>query len=1189
MPVGLINWGNAGQPAATDDSGGGFSSGRINWGGIFANDRAAQKTSMLAKANEQNQLKIQMQKTQAQQQSKGINNPQSLVQLQSQLKLGQINQDQFNQQFSQASKGAKGAAVVTPFKLTPGTIASSAGQATNQLAKGAVQSEQTAATGIARILPGGLSDIQAQTQGANQAAKNIQFVKQQQRAGKITPQAASKIISTNAQTAGQSASDVSKTVKAMPTKGQLAAGFGGTAADILTAGTLPEAKGTGILPKVARGTTAPAALGTASALNTASGGGTKKQIVGNAIAGAAFPLGLKALGKGAEALRGRAVATADKILPTPPADNVIKAAKETSTKSEQAPSPSPAVSETKTAPVPVKVETGDTPSIEQGGEVTPSKSTKSPLSTAEQVTTKQKMNETGSVAPGQAITDIQQMIDKHNQVTKGSSDIAKGLDINTGMQKDIKLDAASVLNNRTKLTPEEHQQIQDYRDAKATGQTPQELPSHLQVENDHITQLNKAAQKADAETARLSGNLQKAKTIEARDPETYTHLIAQNKGGSIDKLLQGTRDNPLSVGGLSKTTSGSKKQVLFSATDETGNRRTVSIKSQSFKAPNGQKVTKTNQIIAYTNGGKTKELLGSIPSKVNIEGKTFVGKDGQKYTIGQAMQREKTANAGQKYYVDPKLTSVINYADSRTALENTRFIENTKKALENKNLAVKIGEPAPKGFKPSSNLYFHGYSFHPKVREVLEDAAYKSKDGLDLLNRIGHVARQTIVYLPIKHDLNEAAFYAIDRGLTNFVNPFAVGRMGVALGKATRDVIKQEGVYKQMLRSGSHLMTADDKQFGKVVSKQLKAVTKDDPRLKTYAKNIGTSPVKLYNAIQKVSVWGIQDILNVARVRENMMRGVLKKGMSFDDALKQSEKFGLQYRVPSRAGIPGKAGRSFSNTLRSPKVFFGPYTYDKYRVTKNIVKDVVNVRHPIQAGRAVDKAAAMAFGAAILWPIVEKGVKSITGDPNAHVTAPGPLAIPQTIEKVAKGQQSPETAAKNQISLGTPLTAGMDILNNRDSFTGKLIRDPNAPQPAQGKQLLSYLTGQLAPAQKFKGGKNASQNKVLSTGLSLAGASLPKNSPEATKLYSLQYDSLPMVQAQAKQLAKDGNLKAAQTAIDQYNTEVRKAAQADAKASNRGMPNDKSLKKAGILYQPKQSTVSNWAKGKKPKAGAFTP
>jgi len=1181
--------------ANTSDGGNSYTS-------FFGFDVAPNPNVKAARAAQQTAFQNERQQLQQQQAAKGIKNPSALINLQAQLHNKQITPQQFTQQFAKAAGNAKGVAQAQPFKVTPGVVASSALQAGKDIATGktpAIKAIAKPTVDVATGQGGKLAHDTAQLSSDVTGGLVNQFAK----AAVNVPAALGREVQNKPIT------DIQKNVFGTTNQGTIAkkilastAGtgslfVGGGEAAGLTKAATSSSKVAGFVGKLLAATKATAPLGASGAVGNAAQtelnnpNATGKQLAtsaaegyGGAVAlgGAAKGAGLVAKGIAKVGSQGRdvvnagvgkapAVSTIDKVnsLPT---DRTSPPSTATPLKT-----PNSNLTPLSAADIAGKGSAKSTP-------------VSAPVNNEINNTTSKGLGESGAVAPGQAVKDVQAMIDKHAQVTKASGDIAKGLDVNTGMQKDIKLDAASVLKNRIQLSPAEHQQIQDYRDAKTAGLTPQELPAHLQTENAHITALNAAAQKADAETARLSGNLQKAKAIEKRNPEAYTPRLARDKGTSIDYLLRGDRQNPLSVGGLSKTTSASKKRVMMAATDESGNRRVISIKTQTGKAATGQKFTKPNQVIAFSNGGKTKEVLGSIPSKVNMVGKSFVAKDGQKYTIGEAMQSEVTKHAGQKYYVDPKLAAVKNYADSRTALENTRFIEGTKSTLENKNLAVKEGETAPKGFKPSSNPYFRGYSFAPKVREVLDDAGYKSKDDLDLLNNTGRVLRQTIVYVPIKHDLNEGAFYAIDRGLSSLVNPAAYARMGISLGQAARDVIKQEGVYKQMLRSGSHMMTADDKQLGKIISKQLKATTSNPDKVARFAKAMGTSPAKMYKALQKVTVWDVQDILNVARVRERMLPTLVNhKGMSFEKALAKTERYNLQYKVPSRAMLPGKVGRSVSNTLRSPRVFFGSYTYDKYRVTKNIVKDTANLRHPVQAVQAADKLAAMVVGAAIAWPLVEKGVQNITGDKAAHVTAPGPLAIPQTVIKVAKGQQNPVTAAKGQISLGTPLTAGMDTLSGRNSFTGKLFRDPNAPLATQAKQTGQYLESLLAPVQKATASKNATRNKTLSTVLSMTGASLPKNTPEATKLYSLQYDSLPMITAQAKAQAQKGDFKGAAQTIANYDKAVMAAAQADAKSKGVAVPSAEALKKANIFYQPKQSTIQSWLKPKKAKAGAYTP
>jgi hypothetical protein len=337
-----------------------------------------------------------------------------------------------------------------------------------------------------------------------------------------------------------------------------------------------------------------------------------------------------------------------------------------------------------------------------------------------------------------------------------------------------------------------------------------------------------------------------------------------------------------------------------------------------------------------------------------------------------------------------------------------------------------------------------------------------------------------------------------------------------------------------------------------------------------------------------MSVWQVQDVLNVARVYERMSPTLLSKGMSFDDALAKTERYNLQYKVPSRVLLPGKAGRSLSNTLRSPKIFFGNYAYDKYRVAGNIAKDALNPKtlltNPKSNFEALDKVAMMGAIAAVVWPQVEKGIQNITGNSNAHMTAPGVSAIPYTASRVLSGKESATEGVESQLQLGAPVTLGMQLYNNQDSFTGEPIADPNASPAQKSKQTASWLLSQMAPSQKLAGVKNSTKNQVGSTLLSLAGATLPKNSPATDKLESLTYDTLPMVTSQMKSQAQKGDIAGAQATMNNYNQQLLTTTKQALKSENKPVPSDseleKNLKTEQFWLSRKTSTLQGYQKSK---------
>lgn len=777
------------------------------------------------------------------------------------------------------------------------------------------------------------------------------------------------------------------------------------------------------------------------------------------------------------------------------------------------------------------------------------------------------LGEEGSVNPGQAVQDVKDLIEKHQATTKYSGDIQRGGDEVEGTKKEIASDAVKVAKAQPKLSVFDKQTLQDYRDAKEAGLPTQELPARLKKANDDITALNKSAIAAKNEQARLEGR----EPTENVNPETYTHREAQGKGSMFDRLQQGGKGGS-GAASFGKRTSSDEGRVYRSITDSRGNRRVVAVKNESF--------------------GKVKRLTGfEGPDRPIQLGKhtydsktsTLTNSKGEQLKLGEATTKEITKEAGQKYYTDPQLTSLKNYVDSRTALENVKYIESIKNHPDFENFASAPDKTAPKGWESVHGLFqFQGYKFEPKTAEALRDIVKNSSDEQDLSNKVGNLLKKTIVYFPLKHNLNQTATYAVDRGLSSLVNPMAYKRGAVSIVQAIHDVSNESPFFQKLQTSGFSLPSADEKAFTNYVAKELKGVSKDDPRIVEMAKSFGTSPARLYNAVSHTAVWQYGDILNVARVRERMMPTLFRKGDDFETAMKNTEKYSLQYKVPSRVG-PTKLGRSLSRTLQSPKIFFGRYRYDLYKIMGNTIKDTVNLKTLAHGGKenaqAVDKLAAMAFGAALVWPLVDKGLQKVTGNPNANMTAPGAYQIPELINKVRTGKESPETAVGNQAYVSGAVTIPLELQANRDSFTGNDIYDPNASSKQKLEQVGSWLKGQSSFGQKTASSANGS-NKAVDIILGIAGTNLPKNSTGVSKLYSLQYDSLPSIQAQAKADAKKGNFSAAQSTIDSYDKQVLQAAKDALKASKTPVPSDNvliaKLKKAGTYYAPKPKTIQSW-------------
>jgi hypothetical protein len=229
---------------------------------------------------------------------------------------------------------------------------------------------------------------------------------------------------------------------------------------------------------------------------------------------------------------------------------------------------------------------------------------------------KPAMNQSGAIAPGQAVSDFQAMIEKNRVSTKFTGNITRDASALENNKKLVGYNAADTLNSSPNISEADKRLVQDYHDQIRQGLSPTRLPDKLQKESSDIVQINKETQAQDAARARLDGNEAKAQHIESQNPMGYVHREAMNKGSSLDYFIRGDRKSLIN-GGFGKSTGADKTPVMHAITDEKGNQRTVAIKNQTFKNQLGQTVSRGKQVISLSDGGKEVEPLGTLKLKTN--------------------------------------------------------------------------------------------------------------------------------------------------------------------------------------------------------------------------------------------------------------------------------------------------------------------------------------------------------------------------------------------------------------------------------------------------------------------------------------------------------------------------------------------------------------------------------------------
>lgn len=234
-----------------------------------------------------------------------------------QLRANKINAQQAQQLMSDFKSGKVSAQdTVNRAQQQPKgkSLLSKTGAVAKGFASAATSGEQALAKPIARLLPGGQNDLKAENEQIDQNIKTMQMANKMIQSGNPRQVATGKkLLAQNKIDQANTSKEVSATgkeIKAETNRGHIALGAASTAADILTAGQLPglkALKGTSLLSKTGRVAEKGAQFGTAGALNSAAGGGTKKQVAENFVAGAALPGVLHVAGKGISAAADRVV------------------------------------------------------------------------------------------------------------------------------------------------------------------------------------------------------------------------------------------------------------------------------------------------------------------------------------------------------------------------------------------------------------------------------------------------------------------------------------------------------------------------------------------------------------------------------------------------------------------------------------------------------------------------------------------------------------------------------------------------------------------------------------------------------------------------------------------------------------------------------------------------------------------
>jgi diguanylate cyclase (GGDEF)-like protein len=659
------------------------------------------------------------------------------------------------------------------------------------------------------------------------------------------------------------------------------------------------------------------------------------------------------------------------------------------------------------------------------------------------------------------------------------------------------------------------------------------------------------------------------------DAENYTPRYVKDRGGYLDNILSGSK-GVLSGGLLRKTTGSMKHRIMLKATNELGEEHVVSVKKGRVTAWDEDKGTDLGNLNIKTNEQLLDKELEPLETKKNrleselkilsqrkgadirkehiqnelegiqkqiddihegynpaeLNGKTFVDKNGQQWKLSQATTKEIEKNTSVKYHKTIIFNELHNLNRLRKVSRAVKYLENLKTNPQFKKFAVDLQKNAiPEGYKETQLPQLHGFAFPEKVTNTLDTFYKRASNGLispeTLYGSINKVMRNAIFFNMFMHTPNILVHWAVNRGLSSLAIPSRYVDLIKTSRQAFEDVLTMNENYLKVIENGggSFFARQMNKDFEKGIIKYMGEELEAKPLLAgAVGKALGyTNPKNLIKAIYDWSgkvTWFTQDFCERQAVYEEMLHGKTMRQAVLDVG-----KHIPNYRIP--AEIMNSTSLARLMKTEHGVTMFGAYHYGALRSYGEMIKSIVGKTPIKEKAEAFDKLSMMALIGFFVYPQMDKLAKFATGNKNAKFRRAGAITFPYKTQQFLKqnfaGLKPSEIGQKLVTgnidfadylqSVMTPsvgLQVGTEILSGRDWRTGAKV--------TPGEVALRSISP-LGYGEKIAKGKLTPKNFALSfIGISSPKVDIDSMSPTEYNAYKMAMSHIPQKERTKEQI-----------------------------------------------------------------------
>lgn len=543
------------------------------------------------------------------------------------------------------------------------------------------------------------------------------------------------------------------------------------------------------------------------------------------------------------------------------------------------------------------------------------------------------------------------------------------------------------------------------------------------------------------------------KVPELVDPKTYMHrqAIEQTPSKNLMQRIADTVDPTGALSNVAPTKGFGVKPEIFQKP------HAGAVESPITGEKGGYVINPEKDTVDIYKNGK-------VIDTGHIQGDQIITKNGGKWDMSRGTTKEIESHTPVRYQKSALSSMLETQRQLTDAVANAKFIQGMKTTPEFLQLAKPPGSFTPKDWTTVNIPGYHGlddWKMDKRLAEVLNDYTMVKQDPNTLLQGINRIIQGSIFINPVGHIMNVEWHAAIEAGLFGGVTRTIEGAIrAVTPGEKTltrraiESVVNKDADYMRYVRESPGMKGANN-YIRNFSDETLKLMGKDpralDGAARIFGLRQGADLLRVVYGASNKTLWGVGDMI----LMKSFLGRELERGGTEAQIASAVHGHIPDYVVPSRVlGV-----RGISQMLQSPLALgFSRYEYNRLESYAHLMSGLVKPSPGGTRAEAMDQVMALAFHAAVTYPMLDYAIQHATGNPHATFHGYGPFIFTENAKEYEAGKKNVAQATTQSLMRpGAAVGTMMEVYQNRDW--------KNQPIYGHGGKFNAWLASKTYPTQ----------------------------------------------------------------------------------------------------------------------------